>query len=255
MLEPGSRSVRLGVNSDRRQGTRLNLGVNLTRAGRDSGGQISVNGSLGLRPSSQVTVDIQPRFSVQENTQYVGSSSARPRAPTFGRRYLFGELERRTLTLETRASYTLSPTLSFQLYAQGLISSGDYVAYKQLAVAGSYDFVEFTEGRLQIAGQATTCVGGSTCRGADGRQHIDFDGDGVSDHSFANRDFNVRSLLGNAVLRWEYRPGSAVFFVWQRQQLGNGSLGDFRFGRDLEALWGAQADNRFIVKANYWLGF
>ena len=103
-------------------------------------------------------------------------------------------------------------------------------------------------------GETVSCVGGSICKSPDGKQHVDFDSDGMADYSFNDRNFNVRSLIGNAVLRWEYRPGSTVFLVWQRQQQGDGTVGDFRFGRDLEALWGAPADNRFIVKVNYWLG-
>lgn len=61
-------------------------------------------------------------------------------------------------------------------------------------------------------------------------------------------------LIGSAVLRWEYRPGSTIFLVWQRQQQGDGTLGDFDFGRDVDALWSAPADNRFMLKMNYWLG-
>jgi hypothetical protein len=33
-----------------------------------------------------------------------------------------------------------------------------------------------------------------------------------------NQDFTVRALRGNAVLRWEYRPGSSLFFVWSQQR-------------------------------------
>jgi hypothetical protein len=83
---------------------------------------------------------------------------------------------------------------------------------------------------------------------------VDFDADGLADYSFADRDFNFRSLIGNAVLRWEYRPGSTIFFVWQRQQSQSVALGDFDLGRDTGALFGLPADNRFIVKMNYWLG-
>jgi hypothetical protein len=83
---------------------------------------------------------------------------------------------------------------------------------------------------------------------------VDLDGDGVSDYTFEDRDFNVRSLVGNAVLRWEYRPGSTIFLVWQRQQDDEVGVGDFRFRRDLDALWRAPAHNRFLVKVNYWLG-
>ena len=29
-------------------------------------------------------------------------------------------------------------------------------------------------------------------------------------------DFNFRSLRGNAVLRWEWRPGSTLYLAWQQ---------------------------------------
>jgi hypothetical protein len=58
-------------------------------------------------------------------------------------------------------------------------------------------------------------------------------------------------LIGNAVVRWEYRPGS--LFVWAHAE-PRGRIGDFDFGRDIDALFGTAADDRFIVKLNYWLG-
>ena len=103
-------------------------------------------------------------------------------------------------------------------------------------------------------GGSVLCRGGTICRDAGGTQHFDLDGNASSDFAFLDRDFNVRSLIGNAVVRWEYRPGSTIFLVWQRQQEGEAGVGDFRFGRDLDALWGAPATNRFILKVNYWLG-
>jgi hypothetical protein len=97
------------------------------------------------------------------------------------------------------------------------------------------------------------CAGGDICL-LDDEQYVDFDGDGAADFSFGERDFNVRSLIGNAVLRWEYRPGSTIFLVWQRRQSNEVIRGDFDFGRDLGALFDAPSDNRFIIKVNYWLG-
>ncbi len=89
---------------------------------------------------------------------------------------------------------------------------------------------------------------------ASGRRLVDFDGDGVADTDFADRDFNLRSLRSTAVLRWEYRPGSTLYVVWQRRQSERASVGDFDFGRDLDALFGAPSDNQFIVKVNWWFG-
>ena len=63
----------------------------------------------------------------------------------------------------------------------------------------------------------------------------------------------MRSLVGNAVLRWEYRPGSTLFVVWQRRQSDYALLGNLDLERDATVLFEAPADNRFIIKMNYWL--
>ncbi len=58
--------------------------------------------------------------------------------------------------------------------------------------------------------------------------------------------------MGNVVFRWEYRPGSTLFLVWQRSQEDESPFGNFDFTRDLSALITAPAENVFMVKVNYW---
>jgi hypothetical protein len=154
--------------------------------------------------------------------------------------------------METRVDISLTPTLTFQLYAQPLLSSGDYVSYRQLADTRTFDFRDFVPGTASEVGGEVVCTGGDICL-LDGTQFIDFDSDGVTDYRLSDRDFNVRSLIGNAVLRWEYRPCSTLFLVWQRQQRGSEAVGDFDFSRDLGALWGLESENTFMVKFDYWL--
>src|SRR5690606_13889894 len=146
--------------------------------------------------------------------QYVTTAALGDYLPTFGSRYVFGDLERRTLSMEARVNWTFTPDLSLQVFAQPLLSSGDYVRYKQLERSESYDFRDLQPGVGQSVDGDVLCTA-SICQ-IENDQHVDFDGDGRADHAFQDRDFNVRSLIGNAVLRWEYRPGSAIFFVWQR---------------------------------------
>jgi hypothetical protein len=259
MLDPGSWTFRGNINTDARKRVSLRAGFS-TRVGlRDSGDEKSVNGTLSIKPSPQLSLSFSPRVSAQTVTdQYVTSTSTLPYEATFGRRYILGELERRTFSMTTRVSWAFSPNLSFQFYAQPLLSSGDYTAYKQLEAARTYDFDVFEEGAFSSQDDVVTCLGGQLCteleENGDRRQHVDFDEDGVADYSFSDRDFNVRSLIGNAVIRWEYRPGSTIFFVWQRRQAGRATVGDFDLERDLEALFDVPADNRFMVKVNYWLG-
>jgi hypothetical protein len=113
-------------------------------------------------------------------------------------------------------------------------------------------------GTYSSADGSSGCGGEQICLEVDedGKrtQHVDFDRDGTADYSFRDRDFNVRSLVGNAVLRWEYHPGSTIFFVWQRRQAGTAATGGFDLHRDLDALFAAPSDDRFMVKVNYWLG-
>jgi hypothetical protein len=127
------------------------------------------------------------------------------------------------------------------------------VSYKQLEAPETFDFDVFDEGAYaELAGQVL-CQGGRICQNGD-QQFVDFDGNGVADYSFSDRDFNQRSLIGNVVLRWEYRPGSTIFLVWQHEQLQRVDVGDFALGRDLGALFAAPSSDAFIIKVNYWLG-
>ena len=70
--------------------------------------------------------------------------------------------------------------------------------------------------------------------------------------SIGNPDFRTHSLRGNAVVRWEYRPGSALYFVWQQQRSDFLPFeGDFRPRRETTAIFG-RPSNVFLVKATYW---
>ena len=64
----------------------------------------------------------------------------------------------------------------------------------------------------------------------------------------------VRSLRGNAVVRWDYRPGSALYFVWQQQRSDFVSLGEFEARRDVGAIFRTVPTNVFLLKATYWIG-
>lgn len=253
MVRPASANYSVDVNSDRRKSFSWGGNFNIDDARIGPGGSRQISSDFRFRPSDNVFISFSPRWQVETSgDQYVTATSVLPYAETYGTRYLFADLDRTTLSMETRLDWTFTPSLSLQLFAQPLLSSGDYLQYKQLAASESFDFNDFTPGTATVVGSDVLCTT-AICE-VDGTQHVDFDEDGTADYSFDDRDFNVRSLIGNAVLRWEYRPGSTVFFVWQRSQAGSSSVGDFDFSRDFDALWSAPAENRFIVKVNYWLG-
>ena len=120
-----------------------------------------------------------------------------------------------------RANYTLSPNLSFQSYAEPFVSAGRYERYREL-----------TDGRAAAYA------------------------DRYRPYAYAsNADFNYRSFRTTNVLRWEYKPGSTLFAVWQQGREESLDQGDFRFGRDFGGLFHSPSRNVFLVKFSYWFNY
>ena len=68
-----------------------------------------------------------------------------------------------------------------------------------------------------------------------------------------NPDFNYRSFRTTNVMRWEYKPGSTLFVVWQQGREGSIDRGTFDFNRDFGAVFDAPARNVFLIKWAYWI--
>jgi hypothetical protein len=134
-------------------------------------------------------------------------------------RFVFGRLDQTTVSFTLRVNYTVTPNLSVQVYAAPFVSAGDYTNFKQL-------------------------VNGRAPRYEDRYASIAYAG---------NPDFNYRSFRTTNVLRWEYKPGSALFVVWQQGREGTLGAGQFEFGRDFRGVFGAPSRNAFLVKWSYWI--
>ena len=242
MENPGSYSFDLGIRTDRRKRISLETEIDYERSQR-GGREWETGVEATIRPTPNWELELSPNFSWERNTaQYVTQTDVLAFEPTFGRRYVFSDLERRSFSLETRLNVAFSPDLTLQLYAQPLLSSGDYLNYKQLLRASSFDFDVLNEGSRSFIDPD------------DGYRYLDFDGDGMPDINFSDRDFNIQSLRMNVVLRWEYRPGSRVFLVWQQTRSEQDEKGALDIGRDFGNLFGGESENIFIVKFNYWFG-
>ncbi|MCC6930989.1 MAG: carbohydrate binding family 9 domain-containing protein [Gemmatimonadaceae bacterium] len=254
MLQPRWGDLRFSLQTDQRARLAVEPSLYVRRGAMGSGNEMQAALEINMRPSSRLEVEVEPRFThATIGAQYVGQLEDPGYAPTMGGHYFFGNVSRRELALPTRVNAAFSPTLSFQLFAQPLLSSGDYSNYKQLAAPASFAFTSLGEGTAVSVDGVTRCTGGRTCVDRDNVRHIDVNGDGATDTTIDEQDFNVRSLIGNAVIRWEYRPGSAIFLVWQRRQRSDVVRGDFAISRDWAALLRAPTDNTFLVKVSYWL--
>jgi hypothetical protein len=204
---------------------------------RDDGGyDMWVNPGIELKPVSNFTLRVGPTYSRGiEKFMWIGAVDNPARPETFGRDYVFATLDQTEVGASIRLNYAVSPTLSLQCFVAPLISSGRYDGFKVLARSRSSEFAPIGSGV-------------STYDPITGE--IDLDGAG-SDDAF-NPDFTVAALRGNAVLRWEYMPGSTVFLVWTQQRDEFVNDGDFNFGPSSRRLFDADMDNIFLAKVSYY---
>ena len=240
----------IGLNSDSRRRLIGRLNYNWSR---DEEGGRSHDVSLDFTANLSEQVELRFGPSLRRNVetaQYVTSATDPLATSTFGRRYVFADIEQTTVSLDTRLNVTITPSISLQLYVEPFISDGDYGRLKEFAAPGTYEFL-----RYEDIGTVTQTAQGYT---------IDPDGAGpAAQFDAPNRDFSYRSLLGNAVLRWEWREGSTLYLVWQQRRISSYTnlgpdgtdpwVGSFDLGRDTRDMFSEPADNIFAIKINYWI--
>jgi hypothetical protein len=135
--------------------------------------------------------------------------------------YTFAHLDQTTTAVTLRFNFTFSPGMSLQTYAQPFVSKGTYSNVRQLSStprASDYDD--------RYAPYAVNNPGG----------------------------FNFKALQSNVVYRWEYKPGSTLFLVWNHGRQGFESTeGHEQFAGDVQDLFKLHPSNTFLVKMSYWL--
>jgi hypothetical protein len=232
-LNPNGVEWDFSTFSDERRAFRVRLGAHGSDYAKASELYHNLNGSIEWRPGSNISVSFQPTLEWSHtDAQYVDTFEDALATATYGHRYVFARLAQRTFSGGVRVNWTFTPRLSLQVYAQPLISSGAYTGFGELARPLSYDFTRY---------QAVMIARGTVT--------ADPDGAGPAPAvSFDDPNFNFRSLRGNAVFRWEFRPGSTAYFVWTQNRSDQEETGQFAFAHSFERLLSARADNIVLVK-------
>ena len=236
-LNPSSFSIGLFLKSDGREDWVVHLYGNTWQNGFSKFHGIGFG--IEFRPVPNISLSISPGYDWNYDfSQYIDTYDDLTAAHTYGKRYVFGELDQKIFSSDIRLNWIFSPSLSLQLYVQPLISTGKYVKYKELAAPGTYDFNNYGEGESTF----------------DEENYIaDPDGEGpAGEIDVGNNDYDFISLRGNAVLRWEYLPGSIIYFVWTQSRTDEDETGNFIFGDSFNRMVSIQPDNIFMVKFTYW---
>lgn len=212
-----------GIQGDSRRAIRPQFWLDFRRADGGRSRSIGINPSLdvklGTRFATQVSVDYTRN---RDHTQWYDNFTDASGAT----HHTFAHLEQRELSFTWRLDYTLTPEVTLQVYAQPFVSKGTYSDVRELADPRADRY----EDRYRPYGDATVTAnpGG----------------------------FNVKQFRSNVVFRWEYRPGSTLFLVWQQGRADDLSTQGVRsFGGDLGEMFRLRADNTFLLKTTYWINW
>lgn len=195
-------------------------------------------------PQSNISLSIGPFYELNlERNQWVDNISDNTAVTTYNNRYIFAELNQKTYGSSIRLNWTFTPDLSLQIYLQPLVSVGTYSSFKQVTKARSLDMMKYGTNNSSI-----------TYDKDNSEYTITPDNNNPANtFTVSDPNFNIKSIRGNVILRWEFMPGSAMFFVWTHSKYNDQNPGDFNFKRDIGTFTKGNADNIFLVKVNYWL--
>ncbi len=214
VLGNASRSVWFYAGTDGRKALSLNYNGYHEADGHGTT-RHNIGPNVNWRPGSVASINVGFRYNINnDDAQWVENVEA-----DTATHYVFGRLKQRTSAFTFRVNYTLTPNLSIQSYAEPFVSAGDYT-----------DFRELADPRAPVYT------------------------DRYKPYAYSdNPDFNFRSFRTTNVMRWEYKPGSALFVVWQQGRSDTLEHGDFNFSRDFGGIFATPAQNVILIKFSYWL--
>ncbi|PYP57892.1 MAG: hypothetical protein DMD40_07035 [Gemmatimonadetes bacterium] len=199
-----------------------------------------LSGELSIRPSTRFQFSVTPNYLRDiEPRQWVMTVDTGGSPATYGSRYVFSPIDQSTFLIDLRANYTVGPDLTLEVWGEPFAASGHYYGIGELAAPRTFNLRQYGTSGTTIARDS---VGDYTV--TDGPTHT---------VAIPNPDFNVLSFRSNAVLRWEWRPGSTLYLVWAQNKNGSQSVVRGVGFDDLARSFGARGDNFFAVKVSYWI--
>jgi hypothetical protein len=209
-----------GVNTDSRKTVSGGIWLNFGFSDEGNSRRTSLDPYMNFRLSTNLQANLGLGASKDRNdSQWYGNFDD----PAGLRHYSFAHLDQRTVSMRLRLNYTATPDLTFEFYGAPFVSTGTYSNVRELSATPDADkYVDRFQAYTPPPGSETS--------------------------------FKFTQLRTNAVVRWEYRPGSTMFLVWThgRQEVGDGNQRQ-SWSRDYRDLFALHPDNTFLIKVAHWL--
>jgi len=150
--------------------------------------------------------------------------------------YIAGTINRNTISSTLKIEYYLSPEISIQYYGNPYASVVKYSNFREVANASDKRVEErYTSlqdnlrenNKYQLTRENTT-------------------------YSIRNYDVNFQEFNSNLVARWEFKPGSALYFVWTNTRpIPSGKTNQSVY-KSFRGIWDLKSENVFMIKFSYW---
>jgi hypothetical protein len=165
------------------------------------GWSASVSAGGGVLPLKWLDVSVFAGGSFGDDSrQFLAEMEGGP-PETYGRRFVFSFLKRTEIFAQLRTKLAFAPDAVLTFYVEPFVSSGRAHNFGELKTAGSRG--------LRVYG-----TDGTSISELEDGAHLVEDGD--TGFRIENYDYWVRSFRSSGVFRWEWRPGSSLFLIWQR---------------------------------------
>ena len=239
MKRPYGNYINMNISSNRGASITSRITTDYYRSG--DGGE-----SFGVYPAIQGLLggrwefSISPRYSYNRNNrQYLSQINRLSGTGTYGTRYLFSEVKQFTFSLQTRLNLAITPDLSLELYAEPFVSDGKFSRIGELAKSKTNQMVVYEESQTMSIEKTDSET--FTIK------------DGSDSFTLSNPDFRVLSFRSNFVIRYEWIPGSTLFFVWQQNRSQYDLLERKSRASDLFDTFEAVGDHVIAAKVSYWI--
>jgi len=236
---PGLLSFNLNLSTDQSKKIILSAG-SYQEFGDVKSTMINVYwGGINFKPVNSLSISAEPEFFKQNLLLQYITETTFEESP----RYLFGEIDQKTLSMTMRVNFTVNPELTIEYYGQPFVSAGKFHNFKRITEPGGSSFIN----RYHLFNNDEIGYDPSN-----GIYNVDEDNDGLIDYNFATPDFNFRQFRSNLVIRWEYLPGSTLYLVWSQGRTSSVTDGRFSWGNDVKELFSTVPRNIFLLKFSYW---